>query len=58
MSDEKRRKWKERWTFTLSEDQTEWLKEKHEEGYNLSALMRKVIAFYLEHEQDMTSKKA
>lgn len=54
MCDEKKRQkrqWKERWTFTLSDEQTEWLKAQQEAGYNLSALMRKILNLFLEQEK-------
>ena len=40
-----------RWTFTLSDEHTEWLKEQQERGYNLSALMRKILNLFLEQEK-------
>ena len=51
MCDEKKRKWKERWTVTLSDEQTEWLKAQQEAGYNVSALMRKILNLFLEQEK-------
>ena len=44
----------DRWTFTFTQEEAEWLKKKSESGYNVSKLMRLVLDSYIEREKETT----
>lgn len=41
----------DRWTFTFSPEEAEWLKQKAESGYNMSKLMRLILDAYIAQEK-------